>query len=58
MKRIAQLAGAFMALAFTGFFIAFIFINLLLGCESWDESYWTEYNSCLTPTMIWEGITE
>ena len=28
------------------FLLAFVIINLLLGCETWDESLWTEYNSC------------
>ena len=58
MRRLVETAGAVIALALTGFFLAFIFINLLLGCESWDESYWTPTNSCLTPAMIWEGITQ
>lgn len=36
---------------------AFALLNFMLGCESWDEAYWTEYNSCLTPSMILEGLT-
>ena len=40
-----------------GFFLAFVIINLLLGCETWDQSLWTEYNSCLTLQHIWEGVT-
>lgn len=49
-----------LALVFTtgvGFLLAFVIINLLLGCETWDESLWTEYNSCLTLQHIWEGVT-
>ena len=29
--------------------IDFIIINLLLGCNTWDKSLWTEYNSCFNP---------
>jgi hypothetical protein len=39
------------------FLIAFTAINFMLGCESWDERYWTEYNSCLTLPQLWEGLT-
>lgn len=45
-----------MALALTGMVIALMTINVLLGCETWDETLWTPSNSCLTPTMIWENI--
>ena len=27
----------------------FIIINWLLGCNTWDKSLWTEYNSCFNP---------
>lgn len=51
------LAGT--AIAFiSAFGIALILFNLVLGCETWDESQWTEYNSCITPMHIWEGITK
>lgn len=29
--------------------IDFIIINWLLGCNTWDDSQWTEYNSCFNP---------
>jgi hypothetical protein len=35
-----------------------VLINFMLGCETWDESLWTETNSCLTLTHIWEGVTK
>ncbi len=34
------------------FFIVFLFINLVLGCESWDRDLWTENNSCVTVGML------
>lgn len=58
MRRLVETAGAILALALFAAFFAFVIINFLLGCETWDQSYWTEYNSCITPTMIWEGITQ
>ena len=48
---------ALVATAGVGFLLAFVIINLLLGCETWDESLWTEYNSCLTLQHIIEGVT-
>jgi hypothetical protein len=48
---------ALVATAGVGFLVAFLFINLMLGCETWDESLWTETNSCLTINQLWEGDT-
>lgn len=42
----------FIGTALAGLFGSYIFINLVLGCETYDKSYWTESNSCLTPAMI------
>ena len=33
-------------------FVVFLFINLVLGCESWDKDLWTENNSCVTVGML------
>ena len=41
---------------FTGLMFGFIGINFLLGCETWDQSYWTEYNSCITPTQLVDSL--
>ena len=31
-------------------------INMILGCETWDKTYWTDTNSCLTlPQMLGLG---
>ena len=38
-----------------GFFLGFLILNALLGCQSWDKEHWTEYNSCVTPAMIWSA---
>ena len=28
--------------------IEFAIINMILGCQTWDKSLWTETNSCVT----------
>jgi hypothetical protein len=28
----------------------FVLLNWLMNCQSWDEQYWTETSSCVTPT--------
>jgi len=36
--------------------VEFAIINMILGCETWDKTYWTETNSCLTlPQMLGLG---
>jgi hypothetical protein len=37
--------------------IVFAMINFMLGCETWDQSYWTEMNSCVTPTDFFGMLT-
>jgi uncharacterized membrane protein (DUF2068 family) len=39
-----------------GFLIAFATINLMLGCETWNERLWTEYNSCLSIVTVWKEL--
>ena len=41
------LFGSFVFIGFI-YLVVFCVINLMLGCQTWDESLWTEYNSCLT----------
>ena len=41
---------ATVGIIFIGLMFGFVGINFLLGCETWDQSYWTEYNSCIIPT--------
>jgi len=47
---------ATVGIIFIGLVFGFIGINFLLGCETWDQSYWTEYNSCITPTQLVDGL--
>ena len=28
----------------------FTMLNFMLGCESWDQTYWTANNSCIYPS--------
>lgn len=56
-RKVFEWILALVATAGVGFLLAFVIINLLLGCETWDESLWTEYNSCLTLQHIIEGVT-
>ena len=57
MARLIEIIGGLLLAVAVGFLIAFVFLNFMLGCETWDESLWTETNSCITVTQIWEGIT-
>jgi len=58
MRRILNIIGGLSLTIVVVFLIAFTAINFMLGCESWDEAYWTEYNSCLTIQQLWEGLTQ
>ena len=56
-RKVLEWILALVVTAGVGFLLAFVIINLLLGCETWDQSLWTEYNSCFTLQHIWEGVT-
>jgi len=58
MGKLTEIIGGFAIALVVGFLIAFVAINFMLGCETWDESLWTETNSCLTLTQIMEGIIQ
>ena len=47
---------ATVGIIFIGLLFGFVGINFLLGCETWDQSYWTEYNSCITPTQLVDSL--
>lgn len=49
---IARALAPSIAVVILGLFLGFLLINVLLGCESWDQTLWTARNSCLTPSMI------
>ena len=44
-----QATGITFGIVFISLFITFIILNLILGCETWDSSLWTERNSCILP---------
>jgi hypothetical protein len=52
MKRAVEIIAATIGMTLFGFLMAFVLINFMLGCETWDETYWTEYNSCITPSQL------
>jgi len=56
-RKVFEWILALVVTAGVGVFLAFVIINLLLGCETWDQSLWTEYNSCLTLQHIIEGVS-
>ena len=56
-RKVFEWILALVVTAGVGFLLAFVIINMLLGCETWDESLWTEYNSCLTLQHIIEGVS-
>ncbi len=39
------------------YLIMFLGINLILNCETWDSSLWTETSSCLMPLELF-GISK
>jgi len=55
--RVLGAVGVGLSVTAFAFLIAFSLLNFMLGCETWDESLWTETNSCITPSMILEGLT-
>ena len=32
--------------------LSFVLINLVLGCDTWDQEQWTPYKSCMTMGYI------
>ena len=58
MAKLIEVIGGFIIASVVGLLFAFVIINFMLGCETWDESLWTETNSCLTLTHIMEGIIQ
>mgnify|MGYP003116010527 CR=1 FL=1 len=41
---------------FISFLFTFMIINLILGCETWNQELWTETNSCMSFEFIFESI--
>ena len=51
-------AAQLLMLAILSAGIAFTLLNFMLGCETWDQTLWTERNSCVTLGMIFDRIFE
>lgn len=49
LRLAMQATGITFGIVFISLFITFIILNLILGCETWDSSLWTEQNSCILP---------
>ena len=56
MRNLIEILGGILMTLVVGILIAFVLINFILGCETWDESLWTYEHSCVTPSAIWEGV--
>jgi len=50
MTRYQETALGIVACIVFALFFLFILLNWVMGCETWDQSYWTATNSCVTPT--------
>lgn len=50
--RLSKFLGATAMILTVTWLLLFVAINFMLGCESWDEQYWTEYNSCIYPSQM------
>ena len=50
--KILKFTGTFLFMVVFSLLLLFVFFNFMLGCETWDEQYWTAYNSCITPTQF------
>jgi hypothetical protein len=51
-QKALQAIGATLAMTVLALLFMFAFFNFMLGCETWDETYWTERNSCITPAQF------
>ena len=52
MKKLIEIfLGGTLSLS-VALILVFIFVNMILGCESWDKDLWTENNSCVTVGML------
>ena len=49
MRRAVEIIAATIGMALFAFLMVFVLLNFMLGCETWDQTYWTDYNSCITP---------
>lgn len=52
MNKLASIMVWTMIAASLIFFVEFLVINLILNCQTWDATYWTETSSCMTPLQM------
>ena len=52
MTNYAKFLGWMAGLVFTYLFLMFVFVNIIVGCKSWDSDYWTPNSFCITPVEI------
>lgn len=56
MQKAKDIAAVtFMGLTGSLVFLYF-FLNLILGCETWDQTQWTDWNQCVTPSQFVEML--
>lgn len=53
MEALVTFALSLVAYAAAASLLLWIGLNILLGCETWDQTRWTETNSCLMPHTLW-----
>jgi hypothetical protein len=46
----------FFLATFISFLFTFMIINLILGCETWNQELWTETNSCMSFEFMFNSI--
>jgi len=43
---------------FISFLFTFMIINLILGCETWNQELWTDTNSCMSFEFMFKSIIQ
>jgi len=56
VKQVLKAVGAGILLVTFSLMMLFTLINFMLNCQSWDEQYWTETSSCITPSQFIGGL--
>jgi hypothetical protein len=56
VKQVLKAVGAGILLVTFSLMMLFTLINFMLNCQSWDEQYWTETSSCMTPSQFIGGF--
>jgi hypothetical protein len=56
MRKFLSGVAATAIVVATGGLMAFVGVNWVTGCESWDREQWTQEHSCVTPSDVIDGI--